>query len=307
MKALKVILLVIIFVALVAGLVGLQAAADGLALLRPAPYIAALERGGAFEEFPEILVGAFADDSSALPESERAKVEAAIRSAADPAWVKSELSGLLDEVAGFLTGRRPELSGSIPVDEFGERFISAYAETANPYILAQIKANTRELFAAPLPLAEFLTGDAFTAATGYVRLGLRVAAIVAGVWAVLVALTFLLAGGFVGGARWLGVACLVAGLIVLMGSFAAGGLLPGLLAGVDLAGVAPGAAQMAQEPVTSLAASVLGTIRLVSSVVAGLGLLLLVAAGLVASARSRRKVSPPAAAAPDPAPAAKVC
>lgn len=282
--------MVIILVGMVAGLVGLQVAFDGLSVLGPGLYLSALEQCGFFEDAPELFVAVFSEQASGLPSGERAKIEAAIREAASPEWMKGQVSAVVTDISRFLTGKQRELTAAIHVEEFADRFLAAYGKTANPFVFAQVRQNVSGVFAKPLSLRETLmTTPTFVAATQYVRRGLNLALIVGVSWLVLAALTFALAGGFPGGARWVGTACLVAGLAGVVGSFVAGTAAPGFTAGFNFTDIPPDAASMVQGTATAIVRGIMGAVRLNAVAVLIVGVILLIVAGVVSGARARRR------------------
>ncbi len=305
MKVLKVFVLIIILVGLIAGLVGLQAAFDGLSALRPGLYLSALERCGFFEDAPDLIIAAFSEQASSLPSSERAKFEEAVREAASPEWIRGQVSEALKDVSGFLTGKQEELTGVIHIEEFGDRFLESYGKTANPYVFTQVRKGMRDMFAQPLALKDLMAAPAFVEAGRYVRRGLDLATIVGVAWLVLAALTFLLAGGFPGGARWVGAACLVAGLVGLLASILAGAAATSFAAGFNLSGLPPDMTTRTQDLILAVIGGIIGSVRLSGLVVLVAGTVLFVLAGAVSAARARRRGGPAAFPGRPPAAAAK--
>jgi len=293
MKAFKVFLLVVLTILLVGGLVGLQVAALGLEALSPALYLRVLRSSHAIEKAPDILMGFFGEEIGQLPGEERARLEAAVREALEPAWVEGEIAPALTDLAMVLRGRREELSAVLHVDVMGQRIVDAYAKTGHPYIVSQLRQGMREMFPRPLALGELGLGDdkTFAEVAKNVRFGLKVVSVALAAVLLVVLLCFLLAGGFVGGARWVGAAVLSAGILGAAGAVAVAVLGPGLVAGVELADAPEVVAHLVSDVLLGLVSRLALTVGTNAGLLVLVGVVLLVCAGVAAATRARRRTA----------------
>ncbi len=291
MKALKVILLIILFVPLVVGFLGLQAGLDGLAALRPGLYLSALRDQGVFTAIPDLVAEVFAENASGIPAGEREKIVAAIRETADPVWVEAQIKPILEDMSGYLLGKKSELTASVPVGAISTRFLETYAKTATPGELARARQSFTSGLAPyeSLSLSALAENPALAMVRQRISLGLRMAPVpVVGV-ILLIALAFLLAGGFVGGARWTAAACLISGVLGIVVSLMADFVQAGFLAGFNTGDLPPEIGELARGVATSIAHGVIGTIRLNGILFVGAGIALLILAVIVGAARAKRR------------------
>ncbi|MEW6031389.1 MAG: hypothetical protein AB1645_00675 [Bacillota bacterium] len=284
MKVVKVLLLLIILMVLTAGLtVGQSGLAVWTMVLRTDFYADVLRGHGVYESLPGLVLAALpaAED---LPVSERVKIEAALREALDPEWLDAQVKEILRDVSLYLRGRSPVLTASVPLGEFRDRFIESYARTGHPAVVKELR---QTLAQAPseMPLADQVPPEVAAAVARYSGLAGTVTLAAAAVWLILAVLCFPLAGGFPGGARWVGTAFLLSGLGTLAATFAAGILLTGLIAGFGLGGFE---GVPVREMTTSVARGALSVARTIAFVSCGIAVVLYVAAGAVARGRARR-------------------
>lgn len=297
MKALRVVALVIVFLGLLVSFVGLEAAADGLAVLRPSIYVGALDRAGLFNLIPEVVVQASGESMSALPKAEQEKVAAAIQATVTPEAVAAEFRAVLGDLFAFLKGRQAEVTAVVHLDQFRDAFLAEYAKTANPYAYRQVEDSVKRSMPGPVPLSDFVgSAPAFAQAARYIHQGIDLAVWVAVAAALLAALAFLLAGGFVGGARWVGIAALIAGVAGAVVFVFARGLIPGFAAGFVMEGIPPEVLGPLSGAVLAILNGIARTIIVTAAIFGVSGLVLIVASGVLGAARAKRQASGGAAA-----------
>ncbi len=289
MKALKVVLLVVVFVVLAVALLITQAGVVAhLTLLRPGFYVGSLARGGLFQALPEITMEYAADFLDQMPSDTAQKAREAWLEAATPEWFRSQFEVVLTDLFHFLRGEQASLTAAIALGEVRDRFVEAFAARVDPY-----SAKMMALTMAKVPETISLADQGFvpTEVPPNVTLGLQLASTVppaAGAASVLLAgLCFLLAGGLVGGARWVGAAAMLSGSMTMAAfTFAQSAVLPGILAGIDLGEVPDFLRAVDPRAIAGgLAAGVLGTIRAVGVASLGAGLILVVVAAVAAARR----------------------
>jgi len=291
MKALKVILLIILFVPLVVGFLGLQAGLDGLAALRPGLYLSALRDQGVFTAIPDLVTEAFAQSASGIPAVEREKIMAAIRETADPVWMEAQIKPILQDMSGYLLGKNTELTASLPVGAISVRFLELYSQTATSWELARARQSFTSGLAPyeSLSLSDLSENPAVAMARQKISLGVRMAPVAGGGVILLIALAFLLAGGFVGGARWTAAACLVSGVLGIVVSLVADFVQAGFLAGFNTGDLPPEIGELVRGVATSIAHGVIGAIRLNGILFLGAGIALLILAVIVGATRAKRR------------------
>jgi len=305
MKVLKVLVLLVVLVAMFLGLNGLQVGFDALRVTSPGFIVSGLGEAGVFAGFPDLVVGSLSRAWQGATAAEKADIEAALRQAADPQWLETQVTLVLEDVSAYTKGKKAALTTAIPVNELLDRFLSAYAETADPAIIASIRQGIPAEYRQPILLSQYPFFPADLSALPqihYWRL-LPTAVGLVGLLVILLALACLpLAGGFPGAARWTGTAFLFSGLVGVAGSIGLSlRVVPSLLAGFDLTAPDPSleaVVELARGTLTTLAGRIVGAVRSSGILFLVIAITLYILAAVVASARKRAKLAPAAPAAP---------
>ena len=305
MKVLKVLVLLVVLVVMFLGLNGLQVGFDGLRVASPGFIVSGLREAGVFAGFPDLVVGSLSRAWQEATAAEKADIEAALRQAADPQWLETQVTLVLEDVSAYTKGKKPALTAAIPVNELLDRFLSAYAETADPDIVASIRQGIPAEYRQPILLSEYPFFPADLSALPqihYWRL-LPTAVGLLGLLVILLALACLpLAGGFPGAARWTGTAFLLSGLVGVAGSVGLSlRVVPSLLAGFNLTAPDPSleaVVDLAKGALTTFAGRIVGAVRSSGIVFLVIAIVLYILAAVVASARRRAKLAPAAKSAP---------
>jgi len=306
MKVFKVLVLLVVLVVMFLGLNVLQVGFDGLRVASPGFIVSGLREAGVFAAFPDLVVGSLSRAWQEATAAEKADIEAALRQAADPQWLETQVTLVLEDVSAYTKGQKPALTAAIPVNELLDRFLSAYAETADPDIVASIRQGIPAEFRQPILLSEYPFFPADLSALPqihYWRL-LPTAVGLLGLLVILLALACLpLAGGVPGAARWTGTAFLLSGLVGVAGSVGLSlRVVPSLLAGFNLTAPDPSleaVVEMARTALTSFAGRIVGAVRSSGIVFLVIAIVLYILAAVVASARRRAKLAPAAKSAPE--------
>lgn len=269
--------LVVVFIALVAGLTALQWTYGVQSVCLDAEsWLSVLHGQGAFIELRDQIVTGI--DLSELPGREAAKARQALSDTLRPEWLEAQVGSVLGDVLDFLTGEAPEVTAEIQIGEFKDDFMAAYSATGHFLVVGEVNRRLGDLpdrIAIRSHLEE--TGLAETA--HYFRwLDRAPAILLAG--CVALALACLGLGGRRSGLGWVGAACLAGGALSLAAMFVIGRLAHGLLAGLDLTGPAAGFSVLAREVIGSLIAQVFTSIWNGALALGGGGLLLMLAAGV---------------------------
>lgn len=301
MKVLKVLLLLVVLVVMFLGLNVLQVGFDGLRVASPGFVVSGLREAGVFAAFPDLMVGSLSRSWQGATAAQRADIEAALRQAADPQWLETQVTLVLEDVSAYTKGQKAALTTAIPVNELFERFNTAYAETGDPAVIATLRQNIPAEYRQPIPLSRYFPADlSALPQIHYWRL-LPKAVGLLGLLVILLALTCLpLAGGFPGAARWTGTAFLLSGLVGVAGSIGLSlRVVPSLLAGFDLTAPDPSleaVVELARGTLTTLAGRIVGAVRSSAILFLVIAIVLYILAAVVASARKRAKVAPAAPA-----------
>jgi len=228
-----------------------------------------------------------------------------LRQAADPQWLETQVTLVLEDVSAYTKGKKAALTTAIPVNELLDRFLSAYAETADPAIIASIRQGIPAEYRQPILLSQypFFPADLSSLPQIHYWRLLPKAVGLLGLLVISLALACLpLAGGFPGAARWTGTAFLFSGLVGVAGSIGLSlRVVPSLLAGFDLTAPDPSleaVVELARGTLTTLAGRIVGAVRSSGILFLVIAITLYILAAVVASARKRAKLAPAAPAAP---------
>ncbi len=295
MKALKVITLLLIAVMLYLGLTVLQTGpALRLTLLDPDFYAGALRDLEVYQKLPDVIMGTLPPDFlEQAPSSERARLETALREALRPEWLQGQVEGILHDTVRFLRGQDAELRASVALTEFKAAFVAAYEEAGgSPYGVRMLERALEEELPDTVLLADYLPPDALDLPPEVAR-GMTLVdpalALLAAVLLLLALACFPLAGGFPGGARWLGATLVLSGLTTAVGTLPLRTLALNFLTGLELEEVPPAVEALhLDDLVRELAGRVLEAFQVAGLAAFAVGVLLLVLAA-VAAARSRRR------------------
>jgi len=286
---LKVLLLPVILVVMFLGLNVLQVGFDGLRVVSPGFVVSSLREAGVFAAFPDLMVGSLSWQEATA--AQKAEIEAALRQAADPQWLETQVTLVLEDVSAYTKGKKAALTAVIPVNELFDRFLSAYAETADPAIVASIRQAIPAEYRQPILLSQYPFFPADLSALPqihYWRL-LPTAVGLVGLLVLLLALACLpLAGGVPGAARWTGMAFLLSGLVGVAGSAGLSRVVPSLLAGFNLTAPDPSqeaVVELAKHALTTFAGRIVGAVRSSGIVFLVIAIVLYILAAVVASAR----------------------
>jgi hypothetical protein len=305
-KALKVITLLLIAVMLYLGLTVFQTgAALRLTALDPDFYAGTLRDLEVYQRLPDVITGTFlADLLEQAPSSERARLETALSAALSPEWLQGQVEGILHDAVRFLRGQDAQLQASVTLTEFKAAFLAAYEEAGgSSYGVRMLERAFDEELPDTVLLADHLPPDALELPPEVAK-GLSLVdpglVLLAVVLLVLALVCFPLAGGFPGGARWVGAALVLSGLTTAVGTLPLRTFALNFLTGLELGEVPPAVeALQLKELVRELASRVLETFQLAGLAAVALGVLFLVLAA-VAAARSRRRGADSDTQAPGP-------
>ncbi|HCJ10238.1 MAG TPA: hypothetical protein DHW14_03635 [Clostridiales bacterium] len=306
MKALKVITLFLIAVMLYLGLTVLQTgAALRLTTLDPDFYAGTLRDFEVYQKLPDVIMETLpADFLEQAPSSERARLETALREALRPEWLQGQVEGILHDTVRFLRGQDAELRASVALTEFKAAFVAAYEEAGgSSYGVRMLERALDEELPDTVLLAEYLPPDALDLPPQVAR-GMTLVdpglAVLAAVLLLLALVCFPLAGGFPGGARWIGATLVLSGLTTAAGTLPLRTFALNFLTGLGLGEVPPAVeALQLEQLVRVLASRVLDTFQVAGLAAVALGVLLLVLAAVAARSRGRRaEAETPAAANP---------
>jgi hypothetical protein len=301
MKVLKVLVLLVVLVVMFLGLNVLQVGFDGLRVASPGFIVSGLREAGVFAAFPDLMVGSLSL-AGATP-AQKAEIEAALRQAADPQWLETQVTLVLEDVSAYTKGKKAALTTAIPVNELFERFFTAYAETGDPAVIASLRQNIPAEYRQPILLSQYFPADlSALPQIHYWRL-LPKAVGLLGLLVISLALLCLpLAGGFPGAARWTGTAFLLSGLVGAAGSVGLSlRVVPSLLAGFNLTAPDPSleaVVELARSALTTFAGRIVGAVRSSGILFLVIAITLYILAAVVAGARKRAKLAPAAKSAP---------
>ena len=301
MKVLKVLLLLVVLVVMFLGLNVLQVGFDALRVASPGFVVSGLREAGVFAAFPDLVVGSFSRAWQGATAAERADIEAALRQAADPQWLETQVTLVLEDVSAYTKGKKPALTAAIPVNELLDRFLSVYAETGDPAVIASIRQSIPAEYRQPILLSQYPFFPSDLSALPqihYWRLMPKAVGLL-GLLVILLALVCLpLAGGFPGAARWTGTAFLLSGLAGVAGSVGLSlRVAPSLLAGFNLTAPDPSleaVVELAKNALTTFAGRIVGAVRSSGILFLVIAIVLYILAAVVASARKRAKLAPAA-------------
>jgi len=301
MKVLKVLLLLVVLVVMFLGLNVLQVGFDALRVASPGFVVSGLREAGVFAAFPDLVVGSFSRAWQGATAAERADIEAALRQAADPQWLETQVTLVLEDVSAYTKGKKPALTAAIPVNELLDRFLSVYAETGDPAVIASIRQSIPAEYRQPILLSQYPFFPSDLSALPqihYWRLMPKAVGLL-GLLVILLALACLpLAGGFPGAARWTGTAFLLSGLAGVAGSVGLSlRVAPSLLAGFNLTAPDPSleaVVELAKNALTTFAGRIVGAVRSSGILFLVIAIVLYILAAVVASARKRAKLAPAA-------------
>lgn len=290
MRAVKIILLVLIFIVLFVGLDVIQAGLDGQALLRPGPYLRSLRAHRVYDSVGEVLAFVFLGEGGGqqLPAAEQEKAKAALLEAAGPEWVEGKVTAILGDLSAFVRGQKQSFEAGVPTGELADRFMEAYAKTGSPVIVRELR---RELKSVPETFPLKIDPAVLGMVGNDVRLANTVMTVAAVVWLALALLCFPLAGGFPGGARWNATALLLSGLLGLAVSVAVPIGAQGMVPGMSLGGGPPEVAAFIRNVADSIVGAVAGTFRRTAFVYVAAAVLLYALAAVVAGARARKRAA----------------
>jgi hypothetical protein len=299
MKVLKVLVLVVILVVMFLGLNGLQVGFDALRVASPGFIVSSLREAGVFTAFPDLVVESLSRTWRGASAAQRADIEAALRQVADPQWLETQVTVVLEDVSAYTKGKKPALTAAIPVNELCDRFLSTYAATGDPAVVASLRRSIPAEFRQPVLLSQYPLLPSNLSALPQIQYWRQLPTAVGllGLLVILLALACLpLAGGFPGAARWIATAFLHSGLVGVVGSIGLSlRVVPSLLAGFNLTAPDPSleaVVEVATDAVTVFASRIVGAVRSSGILFLVIAIVLYILAAVVAGARKRAKVAP---------------
>lgn len=278
MKAWRLVVLMVVFMLLTAGLVVLEwtSAARGV-WLSAEKWVTALSDLGAYPRLRDQIAAGI--DLSELPAREEAKARRALAEALAPDWIAAQAELVLRDGLDFVAGRVPEVTAAIPLREVTDAFLQAYSETGHLLVLVELRRRLSEL-PDSIAVAPYLEAAGLVEAARYGGWLNRAPGVLVGACAFSALAAYGLAAGWRAGLRWVGAAGLLSGVLCLGSGPIIGRFAVELVAGLELAGIGSGFSALARELAGWLVGATWVTARTWALAAGSGGLGLLMAAGV---------------------------